>query len=36
MATARAELLQRLGPNFSYRSLLGDQPPALDYRKAGQ
>jgi aminobenzoyl-glutamate utilization protein B len=36
MTTAKAELLQRRGPNFSYRSLLGDQPPALDYRKAGQ
>lgn len=32
---AKAELTQRQGPGFSYRSLLGEQPPALDYRKAG-
>lgn len=36
LAKAKAELLQRRGADFRYRSLLGDQPPALDYRQAGQ
>ena len=32
LAAAKAELEQRRGPNFTYRSLLGDNPPRLDYR----
>lgn len=32
LTAARAELERRRGPDFVYRSLLGDQPPALDYR----
>lgn len=31
---AKAELEKRRGPNFVYRPLLGDIPPALDYRKS--
>jgi aminobenzoyl-glutamate utilization protein B len=27
------ELRSRTGPNFKYEALLGDRPPALDYRK---
>ncbi len=30
---ARAEWLQKRGPNFKYEALLGDRKPALDYRK---
>lgn len=30
---AKAELDQRRGPNFTYKAMLGDRPPALDYRK---
>ena len=30
---AKAELEQRRGPNFTYKAMLGDRPPALDYRK---
>ena len=30
---AKAELDQRRGPNFAYKAMLGDRPPALDYRK---
>ena len=33
LAAARAELLQRRGPDFRYSPLLGDRKPALDYRK---
>ena len=33
LATAKAEFDQRRGPDFRYRSLLGDRAPALDYRK---
>ncbi len=33
IAQARAERLERVGPAFRYRSLVGDQPPPLDYRK---
>jgi aminobenzoyl-glutamate utilization protein B len=29
---AKAELIERRGANFQYRPLLGDRPPALDYR----
>ncbi len=32
IAKARAELSERRGANFKYRPLLGDRPPALDYR----
>ena len=32
IAQAKAELDRRRGPNFVYRPLLGDMPPALDYR----
>jgi aminobenzoyl-glutamate utilization protein B len=35
LAAAKAELEERRGANFVYRSLLGDQPPALSYRRAG-
>jgi aminobenzoyl-glutamate utilization protein B len=30
---ARAEFEQRRGPDFVYRSLLGDRAPPLDYRR---
>lgn len=30
---ARAEFTGKRGPNFAYKPLLGDRPPALDYRK---
>lgn len=30
---ARAELNDRIGPNFKYEALLGDRKPPLDYRK---
>ena len=30
---ARAEFLERRGPDFQYRPLLGDRAPALDYRR---
>jgi aminobenzoyl-glutamate utilization protein B len=33
LAAAKAELDQRRGPGFVYRSLLGDKEPALDYRQ---
>ena len=33
LAEARTEFERRRGPNFTYRSLLADQPPALDYRR---
>ena len=32
LAAAREELQRRQGPGFTYRSLLGDNPPALNYR----
>jgi aminobenzoyl-glutamate utilization protein B len=32
---AKAELDQRRGANFTYKAMLGDRPPALDYRKPG-
>ena len=31
---AKAEHAERVGPDFVYRSLVGDQPPPLNYRKA--
>lgn len=33
VGAARAEYRERVGPSFTYRSLLGDRPPPLDYRK---
>ena len=35
IAQAKAELKQRQGDGFTYKSLLGDRKPPLDYRKAG-
>lgn len=34
LAAAKAELEQRRGSDFVYKSLLGDKGPSLDYRKA--
>ena len=33
MATAKEELIKSRGPNYVYKSLLGDRDPPLDYRK---
>lgn len=33
LTAARAELERRRGPDFVYRSLLGDNPPSLNYRR---
>ena len=33
IAAAKAEFAQRRGADFTYESMLGDRPPALDYRK---
>ncbi|HWP35947.1 MAG TPA: amidohydrolase [Gemmatimonadales bacterium] len=33
LAAARQEFERNRGPNFTYRALLGDRPPALDYRR---
>lgn len=33
LAAAKGEYMQRVGPDFEYRSLVGDQPPPLSYRK---
>lgn len=30
---AKKEFLERRGPDYVYRPLLGDREPALDYRK---
>ena len=30
---AKADYQRRIGPDFVYKALLGDRPPALDYRK---
>ena len=35
IAQAKAELKQRQGKGFVYKSLLGDRKPPLDYRKVG-
>ena len=32
-AAAKAEFDASRGPDYQYRSLLGDRAPALDYRK---
>jgi len=34
IAAAKAELEKSRGPGFAYKSLVGDRPPPLDYRKA--
>ena len=34
VAAAKAEFQQRRGPNFTYRAMLGDRSPPLDYRRA--
>lgn len=31
---AKTEYRERVGPDFTYRALLGDRPPPLDYRRA--
>ena len=33
LVAAQAELERRRGAGFVYRSLLGDNPPRLDYRR---
>jgi aminobenzoyl-glutamate utilization protein B len=33
IASAKAEHARRVGPDFEYRSLVGDRAPPLDYRK---
>ena len=35
IAQAKAELKQRQGSDFAYKSMVGDRKPPLDYRKAG-
>ena len=35
IAQAKAELKQRQGADFNYKSMVGDRKPPLDYRKAG-
>jgi len=35
IAQAKAELKQRQGEGFTYKAMVGDRPPPLDYRKAG-
>jgi aminobenzoyl-glutamate utilization protein B len=32
LVAAKAELERRRGPGFTYRALIGDRPPALDYQ----
>jgi len=34
LQAAQTEYAERVGPNFVYRSLVGDRAPPLDYRKA--
>jgi aminobenzoyl-glutamate utilization protein B len=36
LAAAKAELDKRRGPDFVYRSLLGDKAPSLDYRQSAK
>lgn len=36
IATAKAEMDKRRGPNFNYVAMVGNRPPALDYRKNGR
>ena len=33
LKAAKAEYLERVGPDFRYVSLVGDRDPPLDYRK---
>lgn len=33
IAAAKAEMEKRRGPGFTYKALVGDRPPPLDYRK---
>ena len=33
LAEAKAELNRRRGPGFTYKAMLGDRKPPLDYRK---
>jgi aminobenzoyl-glutamate utilization protein B len=33
IAAATAEYRKRVGPNFTYKALVGNRPPPLDYRK---
>ncbi|MEL6676360.1 MAG: M20 family metallopeptidase [Bacteroidota bacterium] len=33
LVKAQQELKEQAGPDFTYKALLGDRPPALDYRK---
>lgn len=35
LANARKELDTARGPGFTYKAMLGDRAPALDYRKPG-
>jgi aminobenzoyl-glutamate utilization protein B len=35
-AAALAEYREKVGPDFVYRSLVGERPPPLDYRKAAR
>lgn len=35
IAQAKAELKERQGPGFTYKAMVGDRAPPLDYRKAG-
>lgn len=35
IAQAKAELKQRQGADFTYKAMVGDRKPPLDYRKAG-
>ncbi len=36
IATAKAEMEKRRGPNFTYVAMVGDRKPALDYRNNGR
>lgn len=33
IASAKSEFETRRGPNFTYKAMLGDRKPRLDYRK---
>jgi aminobenzoyl-glutamate utilization protein B len=33
ITAAKKELVQRQGPNFAYKAMIGDRKPPLDYRK---
>jgi aminobenzoyl-glutamate utilization protein B len=36
LAAAKTEFEGRRGPNFSYVAMVGDRPPALNYRNNGR